>query len=78
MKKVLIFLALLLLFVLIAVPVTSYPLHLLHTFFNSEYNTRLEIGTTVVVVGSVFVLASLIRAFFKVCENLNDDEDETV
>ena len=57
-------------FILIAVPVTSYPLRLLHEFFNSEFTTQLEIKTTVVCVVSIFVIASLIRVFFLSFESI--------
>ena len=69
MKKVLPNLLLMLMMILIAIPVTSYPLRLLHEFFNSEFTTQLEMKTTVVVVVSMFVITALIKSFFLVIKD---------
>lgn len=76
MKKALILLGVFSMFGIAAIPVTSYPLRLLHEYFNSEYTTRMEIKTTIVVVASIFTIASLIRVFFKVCESIKKEDDD--
>lgn len=69
MKKVLPKLLLMLMMVLLAIPLTAYPLRLLHEFFNSELDTQLGMKTTVVVVISMFVITGLIKSFFLVIKN---------
>ncbi len=74
--KTLKILGIILLYIIIQIPLVSYPLHLFHYFINNEYSSNNELKLTIVLIVSLLAIVSLTKTALYILKHIANENKE--